>query len=128
MLRGRFFLEICLPVPDASARSKILQLALKHTSMAPQIDWTALGRATAGFVGSDLMDMVGEAGVHAVSRISAASFPVAAAEGGQPFLPAAGAADNSKEENTNMDQSACQNYNSNFYICAVDMCSLMWII
>lgn len=68
-VRGRFSKEIGLPVPDASARTKILQLMTSSTRLAADVDMTQLGKATPGFVGADLQALVREAGMIAVARI-----------------------------------------------------------
>lgn len=68
-MRGRFAQEVALPVPDAPARTKILQLALQHSKLAPDVDIIALGKMTPGYVGSDLKALASEAGMQAVKRI-----------------------------------------------------------
>lgn len=68
-VRGRFAKEIALPVPDAPARTKILQLQTSQMTLSPTVDFSKLGAITPGFVGADLQAMVREAGMIAVSRI-----------------------------------------------------------
>lgn len=68
-VRGRFSREIALPVPDASARAKILQLHTSQMLVAPDVDFNALGKMTPGFVGADLQALAREAGMTAVCRI-----------------------------------------------------------
>ncbi len=68
-VRGRFSREVSLPVPDAPARSKILQIMTSHMRLSPSVDFKALGKLTPGFVGADLQSLTREAGMLAVSRI-----------------------------------------------------------
>lgn len=68
-VRGRFAREIALPVPDAPARSKILQLHTKDMHLSTTIDFATLGKLTPGFVGADLQALAREAGMIAVCRI-----------------------------------------------------------
>ena len=68
-VRGRFSKEIGLPVPDAPSRTKILQLMTVATRLDNDVDLTALGKLTPGFVGADLQALVREAGMIAVTRI-----------------------------------------------------------
>lgn len=68
-MRGRFAKEIALPVPDAIARTKILQLHTTGMNISPEIDFQHLGKMTPGYVGSDLQALAREAGMIAVSRI-----------------------------------------------------------
>jgi len=72
-VRGRFSREIALPVPDAASRTKILRLLTANTRVSDDVDLTALGKITPGFVGSDLKVLVREAGMIAVSRIVAST-------------------------------------------------------
>lgn len=68
-VRGRFAREIALPVPDAPARAKILQLHTSKMNLAPTVDFSILGKMTPGFVGSDLQALARESGMIAVCRI-----------------------------------------------------------
>jgi ribosome biogenesis ATPase len=68
-VRGRFSREIALPVPDASARTDILKLVTKTINLAPDVDLQSLGKATPGYVGSDLYALASEAGLEAIRRI-----------------------------------------------------------
>jgi ribosome biogenesis ATPase len=80
-VRGRFAKEIALPVPDATARTKILELQAQPMNLSPEVDFKLLGKLTPGYVGADLQALVREAGMIAVSRIiqKIAANPVAAA-------------------------------------------------
>lgn len=68
-MRGRFAREIALPVPDAAARSKILQLHTSKMLFSPDVNFEVLGKLTPGFVGADLLALVREAGMIGVCRI-----------------------------------------------------------
>lgn len=68
-VRGRFAREIALPVPDAPARSKILQLHTSKMNLSPSVDFSILGKLTPGFVGADLQALARESGMIAVCRI-----------------------------------------------------------
>lgn len=70
-MRGRFAREIALPVPDAPARSSILRLQTQDMKIAKDVDYVQLGKATPGFVGSDLQVLARQAGLLAVSRLIA---------------------------------------------------------
>ena len=73
-VRGRFAKEITLPVPDAAARSQILRLLCKTSTPSralktdSRVDFSELGRLTAGFVGADLKTLTREAGMLTVKR------------------------------------------------------------
>jgi len=71
-VRGRFSKEVALPVPDAPARAHILRLMTKQMRLCQSVDFAVLGKATPGFVGSDLQALAREAGMLAVTRIVAA--------------------------------------------------------
>lgn len=73
-VRGRFSKELALPVPDAKARTLILQLATGQMKVDTDVDFESLGKSTPGFVGADLHALCSEAGVIAVKRI-VSSFP-----------------------------------------------------
>jgi ribosome biogenesis ATPase len=68
-VRGRFARETSLPVPDAPSRTLILSLLAKSIRLGNDVDFIALGKATPGFVGSDLEALVREAGMISVARI-----------------------------------------------------------
>lgn len=68
-VRGRFSKELALPVPDAKARTLILQLATGQMTVDEDVDFESLGKSTPGFVGADLHALCSEAGIIAVKRI-----------------------------------------------------------
>jgi ribosome biogenesis ATPase len=59
---GRFGIEINIGVPNEDVRKHILQTQTRNMTLDPDVDFTVLAKATAGFVGSDLHDLVGKAG------------------------------------------------------------------
>lgn len=63
-------------MPDAHARSSILQLITKGLNIDSDINYDTLGRLTPGFVGADLKALASEAGTRAVRRIVASGRPV----------------------------------------------------
>jgi ribosome biogenesis ATPase len=68
-VRGRFAREFALPVPDTSARIEILKLLTQNMKINQDIDYSELGKLTPGYVGADLIALVRDAGVQAVTRI-----------------------------------------------------------
>ncbi|KAF7330385.1 hypothetical protein MVEN_02477000 [Mycena venus] len=66
---GRFDHEISMGVPDEAARAKILQVLSSKLRLDGDFDFTALAKATPGYVGADLAALTGAAGIIAVKRI-----------------------------------------------------------
>ncbi|PSN61750.1 AAA-domain-containing protein [Corynespora cassiicola Philippines] len=66
---GRFGTEINMGVPNEQTRAMILKALTRKPNMADDVDFNALAKKTAGFVGADLHDLVSKAGNHAVSRM-----------------------------------------------------------
>ncbi|OQS07963.1 ribosome biogenesis ATPase RIX7 [Thraustotheca clavata] len=66
---GRFDREICLGIPDAEAREKILCVLASKMRLAGDIDFKDLARRTPGYVGADLVSLTKEAAVLAVNRV-----------------------------------------------------------
>ncbi|KAL1926328.1 hypothetical protein VTP01DRAFT_5849 [Rhizomucor pusillus] len=66
---GRFDREISMGVPDEKAREKILRVLAKKLRLEGSFDFSALARATPGYVGADLQALITQAGVIAVKRI-----------------------------------------------------------
>jgi ribosome biogenesis ATPase len=58
---GRFGTEINIGVPDVAARAAILDAHLRRLPCESDVDVQRLARMTAGYVGSDLRDLVEEA-------------------------------------------------------------------
>ncbi|KAJ7039494.1 P-loop containing nucleoside triphosphate hydrolase protein [Mycena alexandri] len=66
---GRFDHEISMGVPDEAARAKILRVLSSKLRLDGDFDFTALAKATPGYVGADLAALTGAAGIIAVKRI-----------------------------------------------------------
>jgi cell division protease FtsH len=62
---GRFDRQVVVPVPDVGGRRKILEIYVKRTKMAADIDLDILARGTPGFSGADLENLVNEAALMA---------------------------------------------------------------
>lgn len=65
---GRFDRRVVLDRPDMRGREQILRVHTKGKPLAADIDLTALARATPGFVGADLENLVNEAAILAARR------------------------------------------------------------
>lgn len=85
-LRGRFAQELTLPVPDAAARTQILQIVSKDLSVAADVDFKIIGKLTPGFVGADLISLVSEAGTRAVKRIISGAEPASFFDKGEATM------------------------------------------
>jgi cell division protease FtsH len=68
MRPGRFDRRVILDRPDMRGREQILKVHVKGKPLAPESDLTALARATPGFVGADLENLVNEAAILAARR------------------------------------------------------------
>ncbi len=58
---GRFDRRVVVPRPDVKGREGILQVHLRKVPVAPDVDIGVLARATPGFAGADLENLVNEA-------------------------------------------------------------------
>ena len=65
---GRFDKEINLGVPNDAVREKILRALTRNMALANDFDFKYLAKATPGFVGADLNDLVSTAGSAAIKR------------------------------------------------------------
>jgi len=65
---GRFDRRVVLDRPDVKGREAILKVHVKGKPLAPDIDLAILARATPGFVGADLENLVNEAAILAARR------------------------------------------------------------
>lgn len=65
---GRFDRRVVLDRPDMRGREAILKVHVKGKPLAPEIDLTVLARATPGFVGADIENLVNEAAILAARR------------------------------------------------------------
>ncbi|HWO42670.1 MAG TPA: ATP-dependent zinc metalloprotease FtsH [Candidatus Eisenbacteria bacterium] len=58
---GRFDRRVVVPRPDVKGREGILQVHTRKVPLAPDVDVAVLARATPGFAGADLENLVNEA-------------------------------------------------------------------
>ncbi|WP_035257565.1 ATP-dependent zinc metalloprotease FtsH [Desulfatirhabdium butyrativorans] len=65
---GRFDRQVVVPLPDIKGREKILQVHMKKSPMAPEVNVTTLAKGTPGFSGADLENLVNEAALLAAKR------------------------------------------------------------
>ncbi|XP_029448957.1 LOW QUALITY PROTEIN: nuclear valosin-containing protein-like [Rhinatrema bivittatum] len=66
---GRFDREICLGIPDKTARGRILQTLCRKLKLPDSFDFHHLAHLTPGYVGADLMALCREAALCAVNRV-----------------------------------------------------------
>ncbi|TFK73222.1 AAA-domain-containing protein [Pluteus cervinus] len=66
---GRFDHEISMGVPDEEARAQILRVLCAKLRLEGDFNFSALAKATPGYVGADLSALTGAAGIIAVKRI-----------------------------------------------------------
>src|SRR5450830_1684714 len=64
---GRFDRQVILDRPDVRGREAILKVHIKGKPIAAEVDLTLIARATPGFVGADLENLVNEAAILARS-------------------------------------------------------------
>jgi len=65
---GRFDRRVVLDRPDVRGREAILKVHIKGKPLAPDVDTALLARATPGFVGADLENLVNEGAILAARR------------------------------------------------------------
>ncbi len=65
---GRFDRIILVDVPDESSRKKILDVHIRNTPLAKDVDLNELVKLTEGFVGADMDGLVREAAMSALRR------------------------------------------------------------
>ncbi|WP_240918887.1 FtsH/Yme1/Tma family ATP-dependent metallopeptidase, partial [Rhodococcus sp. 14C212] len=63
---GRFDRTVVIPLPTQSERAAILSVHLQGKHLGPDVDLSVLARATPGFSGADLANLVNEAAINAV--------------------------------------------------------------
>ncbi|MFF7842305.1 ATP-dependent zinc metalloprotease FtsH [Streptomyces ossamyceticus] len=63
---GRFDRHVTVPLPNQAERAAILAVHGRGKTLAPDVDWDAVARATPGFSGADLANLVNEAAINAV--------------------------------------------------------------
>lgn len=65
---GRFDTEINMGVPNEAMRESILRALTRKPKLGEDVNFTALAKMTAGFVGADLKDLVSKAGTWEMER------------------------------------------------------------
>lgn len=65
---GRFDRRVPVELPDLKGREAILRVHGKKVKVAKEIDYNAIGRATAGASGADLANIINEAALRAVKN------------------------------------------------------------
>jgi cell division protease FtsH len=68
MRPGRFDRQVVVPLPDIKGREKILQVHMKKSPIADDVNTTTLAKGTPGFSGADLENLVNEAALLAAKR------------------------------------------------------------
>jgi cell division protease FtsH len=68
MRPGRFDRRVTLDRPDVKGREAILKVHVKGKPLDPQVDLASISRATPGFAGADLENLVNEAAILAARR------------------------------------------------------------
>jgi cell division protease FtsH len=63
---GRFDREVEIPLPNQAERAAILKVHGKDKQLAPDVDFDTVARATPGFSGADLANLLNEAAIVAV--------------------------------------------------------------
>ncbi|WP_240779020.1 ATP-dependent metallopeptidase FtsH/Yme1/Tma family protein [Nonomuraea zeae] len=63
---GRFDRQVTVPLPRQSERAEILAVHAGGKHLAPEVDLAVLARATPGFSGADLANLVNEGAINAV--------------------------------------------------------------
>ncbi len=63
---GRFDRHVTVPLPNQAERAAILAVHAQGKTLAPDVDWNVIARATPGFSGADLANLVNEAAINAV--------------------------------------------------------------
>jgi cell division protease FtsH len=63
---GRFDREVEIPLPNQAERAAILKVHISGKHLAPDVDFDAVARATPGFSGADLANLINEAAIVAV--------------------------------------------------------------
>jgi cell division protease FtsH len=65
---GRFDRQVVVSLPDIKGRKLILQVHMRKTPIAPDVDPVILAKGTPGFSGADLENLVNEAALLAAKR------------------------------------------------------------
>ena len=65
---GRFDRRVYVPFPDLPSREQILQVHAKGVKIDPSVDLHKIARATPGFSGADLANLINEAAINASKK------------------------------------------------------------
>jgi len=65
---GRFDRQVLVPLPDVGGREQILKVHGGKLRLAPDVDWRLIARATPGFSGAQLANMINEAALLVARR------------------------------------------------------------
>ncbi|MGW2744119.1 ATP-dependent zinc metalloprotease FtsH [Streptomyces sp. NPDC001450] len=63
---GRFDRQVTVPLPNQAERAAILTVHARDKTLTPDVDMDAVARATPGFSGADLANLVNEGAINAV--------------------------------------------------------------
>ncbi|MCD4657092.1 MAG: ATP-dependent zinc metalloprotease FtsH [Planctomycetes bacterium] len=63
---GRFDRKVIIDLPDVKGREKIFEVHMKKVKHIADLDYERIARATPGFTGADIANMVNEAAIYAV--------------------------------------------------------------
>ncbi|MEU5213189.1 ATP-dependent zinc metalloprotease FtsH [Streptomyces sp. NPDC020742] len=63
---GRFDRHVTVPLPNQTERAAILNVHARGKKLSSDVEWGVIARATPGFSGADLANLVNEAAIHAV--------------------------------------------------------------
>lgn len=62
---GRFDRQVTVPYPDVKSREQILKLHAQGVKIDSTVNWNKIARATPGFTGADLANLINEAALQA---------------------------------------------------------------
>ena len=68
MRPGRFDRQVVVGRPDVRGREEIIKVHVRKIPLGPDIDLSVIARATPGFSGADLANLVNEAALHAARK------------------------------------------------------------
>ena len=65
MRHGRFDRQVVVPRPDIRGRKEILKVHVRKVPLGQDVDLSVIARATPGFSGADLANLVNESALRA---------------------------------------------------------------